>query len=68
MERTARDGGQFSSGDRPNRSYGASRIMVPRFVRRWAFVTKRSPAHEGACLSVDPCQLMVFGSISTAFC
>ena len=42
MERTALDGGQFSSGDRPNRSYEANSGMVPRFVRRWTLVTKRS--------------------------
>ena len=31
MERTALDGGQFFSGDRPERSYGANSGLVLRF-------------------------------------
>ena len=48
MERTALDGGQLSSGDRPKRSYGANSGMVPRFDRRWPFVTKRSPGDSSS--------------------
>ena len=48
MERTALDGGQFSSGDRPNRSYGASWNGAPDFDRRWAFMTKRSPGDSNS--------------------
>ena len=43
MERTALDGGQLSSGDRPNRSHGANSGMVPRFWQAMGFRDQKVP-------------------------
>ena len=42
MERTAFDGGQFLPVIGPTAPMGPTVEWCPDFVRRWAFVTKRS--------------------------